>query len=71
MLAQRITGLHSGRCDRHTEPAFVAKYAFQLPRNQHFYHKHHSDGTGRAEAGILLRLTELVKRTGARVGFLD
>ena len=46
------------------EPAFVAKYAFQLAQEfNNFYHKHHilseSDGEKRA---FLLGLTELVER---------
>jgi len=46
------------------EPAFVAKYAFQLAQAFNlFYHKHHilteADGQKR---GFLLRLTELVER---------
>jgi arginyl-tRNA synthetase len=46
------------------EPAFVAKYAFQLAQAfNNFYHKHHilseSDAEKRA---FLLSLTELVER---------
>ena len=45
------------------EPAFVAKYAFQLAQAfNNFYHKHHilSEGDGQKRA-FLLRLTELVE----------
>jgi arginyl-tRNA synthetase len=47
------------------EPAFVAKYAFQLAQAFNlFYHKHHIlTETDEQKRGFLLRLTELVERS--------
>jgi arginyl-tRNA synthetase len=45
------------------EPAFVAKYAFQLAQSfNNFYHKHHIlSETEAQKRAFLLRLTELVE----------
>jgi arginyl-tRNA synthetase len=46
------------------EPAFLAKYAFQLAQGfNNFYHKHHILSEGDAEKrGFLLAMTEIVER---------
>jgi arginyl-tRNA synthetase len=51
------------------EPAFLAKYAFQLAQGfNNFYHKHHILSEGDAEKrGFLLAMTEVVERELVRV----
>ena len=55
------------------EPAFLAKYAFQLAQGfNNFYHKHHIlSETDEQKRAFLLGLTEVVeRRVGARIGFV-
>jgi len=51
------------------EPAFLAKYAFQLAQGfNNFYHKHHILSEGDAEKrAFLLEMTEVVERELVRV----
>ena len=51
------------------EPAFLAKYAFQLAQGfNNFYHKHHILSEGDAEKrAFLLAMTEVVERELVRV----
>ena len=54
------------------EPAFLAKYAFQLAQGfNHFYHNHHIlSETDEQKRAFLLGLTELVERELVRVLWL-
>ena len=46
------------------EPAFIAKYAFELAQafNLFYHHASHSLGDGRRDEAFLLRLTRLAER---------